>query len=403
MNERERFLSVINFEPVDRTMIWEAGCWVDAVRRWHREGLPHRYEIGPHVAGGSMVAGEIHPSWVYGAPFAPEQDKSHLRAAAQEIHDYFGMDQAMVRVPLAVWMCPAFKRVILEDHGDWVVSRDRNGITKKEWKDRHSLPHWFGYPVNNRDDWEEIKAERLRPTLAGRLPANWPELKASYAKRTYPIVFGGPPAGFYGGARHLLGQEKVLTAFYDDPELMHDIMDYLADFYCAIYSKLLAQVDADTCFLWEDMCYRNGPLISPAMFREFMLPSYKKLTSCLRDCGVRGIMVDTDGDARQLIPLFIEGGVNIMYTLEPPAGMDVVDLRDRYPRLAMMGGMDKHKLAENKHAIDEELERKIPFMLKRGGYIPHLDHQTPPNVPWENFAHYRSKLNAMIRGEWHAA
>jgi uroporphyrinogen decarboxylase len=175
-------------------------------------------------------------------------------------------------------------------------------------------------------------------------------------------------------------------------------MNYLGDFWAAIYDQVLDQVDADVCFIWEDMCYKNGPLISPAMFREFMLPNYHKVTRCLRDHGITAIMVDTDGDARQLIPLFIEGGANIVYTCEAQAGMDVVELRKTHPKVAFMGGMDKKVLSQGRDAIDEELERKIPFMLERGGYIPHVDHQTPPDVSWENFRYYRQRLNDMITG-----
>jgi len=304
----------------------------------------------------------------------------------------------MVRVPLNFWVCPRFEEEILEDHEESVVWRDGSGIVRRDRKDRKSLPHWIGWPVADREDWERLKAERLRPTLEGRLPDQWHCLLEQYQQRDYPLCIGGCPAGFYGGARHLLGQERVLTTFYDDPQLMRDIMDYLGDFLVSIYDQVLDQVDADVCFIWEDMCYKNGPLISPAMFREFMLPNYKKLTACLRDHGVDAIMVDTDGDARKLIPLFLEGGVTKLYTLEPQAGMDVVELREAFPGLALMGGMNKARLAQGRAAIDEELDRKIPFMLPRGGYIPRLDHQAPPDIPWVDFKYYREKLNAMILG-----
>jgi len=398
MNARERFLSVMNFEPMDRTMLWASGYWSDAVRRWHREGLPHRIEVPDSVPGGSSIQGYVNIGRPYGLPTEdPRDDSQRVYACGEDIHNYFGLDQALVHVPLKHWLAPSFENVILEDHGDWMVHRDGNGIVMRDRKDRKSLPHWIGYPVNNRDDWEQIKAERLRPTLESRLPSNWDELLAEYRERDYPLCIGGCPAGFYGATRHLIGQDRILTTFSDDPELIRDIMDYLCDFWIAIYDQLLDQVDADACFIWEDMCYKNGPLISPAMFREFMLPNYKKLTACLRDHGMTAIMVDTDGDARQLIPLFAEGGVTIMYTCEVQSGMDVVELREAHPKMALIGGMDKKVLAKGREAIDAELDRKIPRMLESGGYIPLVDHQVPPDVSWENFVYYREKLNRMIK------
>jgi uroporphyrinogen decarboxylase len=385
------------FEPVDRTLLWEAGYWADSVRRWHREGLCLRYPMPDSVAGATSIQGYVNFGRVFGTDTAgPVDDASQAFACAQDIHDHFALDQAMVHVPVRHWLTPGFEPQILEDHGDWVIWRDDQGITKRDRKDRKSLPHWIGWPVNNRDEWEQIKAERLRPTLEDRLPDDWAQHLEAYRSRDYPICIGGFPAGFYGGTRQLVGQDRILTLFHDDPGFIHDIMDYLGDFLVSIYDQVLDQVDADVCFVWEDMCYKNGPLISPAMFREFMLPNYKKLTACLRDHGVTSIMVDTDGDARQLIPLFIEGGATIMYSLEPEAGMDVVELRKTFPRLGLMGGMSKRVLAHGRDAIDAELEYKIPFMLPRGGFIPFCDHQVPPDVSWEDFRHYRERLNAMI-------
>ena len=400
MTPRDRFLAVMGFEPVDRTMLWEIGYWADAVRRWHREGFPHRHEVPAAIPGGRSVMGSMNLRRPYGAPReGTEDDESRLSDCAEEIHNHFGLDQGMVHIPLEYWIYPRFEEEVLENHGDWIVWRDGGGIVKRDRVDRKSLPRWLGAPVNSRDEWEQLKAERLQPALEKRVPEDWPQQLGVYRHRDYPLAVGGHPAGFYGGARSLLGHESVLTAFYDAPQFLHDIMDYLADFWVSLYDQALDQVDVDVCFMWEDMCYRNGPLISPQLFRDFMLPNYKKVTACLRDHGVSAIMVDTDGDARELIPLFIEGGVTIMYPLEPPAGMDVVELRKAYPRLGLMGGIDKRVLARGREAIDAELERKIPFALERGGYIPYLDHQAPPDIPWENFRYYREKLSAIVLGE----
>ena len=197
----------------------------------------------------------------------------------------------------------------------------------------------------------------------------------------------------------MLGQEQVLTAFYDDLQLVRDIIDHMCSFWVALYGQVLDQIDIDMAYIWEDMCYKNGPLISPAMFRELMLPAYQKLTGFLRARGVPVITVDTDGNCWKLLPLFIEGGVTAVLPFEAQAGMDVVEVRKAFPRLGIMGGMDKRKMAVGREAIDEELERKIPFMLGHGGFVPSADHQVPPDVPWDNFRYYRERLNRIIEGK----
>ena len=144
------------------------------------------------------------------------------------------------------------------------------------------------------------------------------------------------------------------------------------------------------------MCYKTAPLSSPEIFKEFMLPAYTKLTSFLNDPGVDITIVDTDGNCWELIPLFIKGGVTCIYPMEVAAGMDVVEVRKKFPRLQITGGIDNRVLAQNKSSIDRELEHNIPYMTKRGVYIPHIDHNIPPDVPFENFIYYRKRLEELI-------
>jgi uroporphyrinogen decarboxylase len=145
------------------------------------------------------------------------------------------------------------------------------------------------------------------------------------------------------------------------------------------------------------MAYKNGPLMSPKQFREFMLPSYKKLTSFLRKNGIDVILVDTDGDARLLIPLLLEGGVNGIYPLEVQAGMDAVALRKEYgKRLLLIGNIDKRAIAKGKEAIEREIKSKLPYLKEEGGYIPSLDHEVPPDIPYQNYMYYLEFISKFL-------
>jgi uroporphyrinogen decarboxylase len=216
-----------------------------------------------------------------------------------------------------------------------------------------------------------------------------------YKTRDYPLALG-QLQGFFGTPRFLFGVEELLLKYYEDPAMMLDINNYLADFWIALFEPVLREVQVDAILIWEDMCYRSGPLISPEMFRKFILPGYKKVTSFVREQGIKVINVDSDGDVWKLIPLWVEGGVTVLYPFEVASGMNVVEVRERFPKLGMMGGIDKRALIEGKESIDRELEARIPFMLKRGGFIPTIDHLVPPDVSFENFRYYREKLNRMI-------
>jgi uroporphyrinogen decarboxylase len=149
---------------------------------------------------------------------------------------------------------------------------------------------------------------------------------------------------------------------------------------------------------WEDMAYKNGPLISPELFKKFMVPQYRKVTDFLRSRGVDIILVDSDGDVSKLIPLWLEAGVNGVWPFEVQCGMDVVSLGKQYGNdLLMVGGIDKRVLSQGKKEIDEEIRRIYP-LLSKGGYIPWTDHSIPPNVPLENFLYYMTRLENAING-----
>ncbi len=383
MNTRERYVALMTFEEVDRTLIWEQGYWAGTLRRWYQEGLPEIKGVPEQVGEAVGVRAEAG-----GVPLG--------RYPADDAHNFFRMDPFLVLAPLNMGAYPRFEEKIIEDHGSWYIRQDKDGCLRKEIKGQSTLPPIVGTPVKTREDWERYKAERLKPTLEGRLPDNWPELVAEYKKRDYPLGVGGL-YGFFGTPRYLLGEIEVLTKYYDDPELMKDMVNYLADFWIALFDGVLKEVDADAIFLWEDMCYKAGPLISPDTFREFILPGYKKLTGFLRECGIKIINVDSDGDVWKLIPLWIEGGVTGLYPFEVAAGMDVVEVRKAFPKLGIIGGIDKMAVAKSREAIDHELESKIPFMLKSGGFIPHIDHAVSMDISFDNFKYYRQKLEEMVR------
>lgn len=390
MNTRERFHATMNFEPVDRGIRWEMGYWAGAIRRWYREGLPMKKGVPQDLGDGRSMLAE--------ALVADPETLNPIDAVKrdQDLHDYFEMDDPWWRLPLNTYVYPQYEPEILEDHGDVIIHRNEYGVIVQDRKDRMGFPHWMSTPVTTRDDWEKIKAERLQPKIEGRLPKNWQTIRAVYQNRTFPVVAGGFPCGFYGTARFLLGEEKVMLAFYDEPEMTRDIMNHLADLWVSLYDQLLDEIEVDALLIWEDMCYKGGPLISPAMFREFMLPGYQKVISCVKDHGVKQVMVDTDGFCSALLPLFIEGGVTILHPFEVASGMDVVEVRKAFPKLGIMAGLDKRKLAAGPQAIDAELDRKVPSLLPKGGYVPFVDHSVPPDISWQNFKYYRQKLNRML-------
>jgi uroporphyrinogen decarboxylase len=259
-----------------------------------------------------------------------------------------------------------------------------SGEVIKEFKDRQSaLPQFLEFPVKDMRSFEEIRP-RLAPSLVERLGSDWEYSSQVYNDTDMPVF--AYTCGLFGTARFLLGFENLMLAYYDMPELIHAIGKQWVELYTSMLEHIAASAKVDAIDFWEDMAYRNAPMISPAMFKEFMLPYYKEVIDCARSLGIEIFEVDSDGNIDPLIPLFIEAGVNMMYPFEVQAGMDVREVRKKYgTKLAILGGLDKRALALDHDAITEEVESKVPHLLKSGGYFPSLDHNVPPDVSLENF------------------
>jgi uroporphyrinogen decarboxylase len=209
------------------------------------------------------------------------------------------------------------------------------------------------------------------------------------------IQLGWYPYGLFGTLRDMMGVEELLLNFYDDPVLIQDIMNYLTDFWLATYEKVCARVKVDAIHIWEDMSGKNGSLISPQMVREFMMPNYKKIAAFAREHGIDIFSVDTDGNCSQLVPLFLESGVNLVLPFEVAAGCDITEYRRLYPNLCIMGGIDKREIAKGPDSIDRELDRIDP-MFKGPGYWPALDHLVHPEISYQDFKYFVSSLRNRV-------
>ena len=360
---RERFRAAALFRKAGALPRFEAmGFWDQTLARWRTEGLP----------------------------------------ADRSPWEFFGLEQFMDNAPAGIayhtdrvisnayW--PPFEELTLEETAEYRVARLADGIVARELKGGTSVPQFIEYPLRGEQDWPAIR-ERLDPNLPERY-SEVPSVAAQTRGRAYVLRFG--ICGAYGFLRNLFGPEQLCYALYDAPQFIHRLLDHWVHFNCSLADRLCPAIDFDYVFLWEDMAYKNGPLLSPAHFRLFILPRYKELIAHLRRRhGLDLFMVDSDGDNWELLPLFIEGGVNIFTPLEIAAGMEPLELRRRFPELVLLGGIDKRALLAGGQATRAELERGVPELLAQGGYFPCLDHHVPADVSFEAFCQYLEMLRAI--------
>jgi uroporphyrinogen decarboxylase len=284
----------------------------------------------------------------------------------------------------------------LEEDQEYVVFIDSWGIKRRDYKGGESMSAFLEFPVKDRADWEKFKEQYLDPDDSRRLEGNWREVGQSWIEKGWPIQLGYyPDGGVFGAFRWLMGDEAGLIAFHRQPDLVHDIMDHLTDIYLTVWEKAVKEVRADSVHLWEDLCYRAGPLMSPKLWEEFIGPNYRRIKAFAERHNIQIISVDTDGNPDRLTPLMMRAGVNLLFPLEVAAGCDVNAWRAKYPLLAFMGGIDKRVLAQGRAAIDRELERIRPA-VEQGRYIPDLDHLIPDDVSWENYCYYAERLKRLV-------
>ena len=383
-NPRELFHRVMTFSAPGTTLATLGGIWPSTKDRWIAEGMP------PELA-------DISKMW-----------------------EYFGLDPhlwAQPEVELLVY--PRFEKRILAETEDKVTYVSDMGVTCTEFTtDAYkSMPHFEAFPIQGRADWAGFK-ERLVWTPE-RVGEAWERQKAGWEGRTAPLMVAlNRAASLYGTLRDLCGMERLSYLFYDDRALVEEMMDTMLALFlplcdalfgdpppgsagfqaCVSSASDLAGLEAcatpfvpDAVCLWEDMAYKTGSLLSVRHVREMMLPRYEVMVAKLREKGIPFIFLDSDGQIGELIPVWLEAGIDGLVPMEANSGMDVAACREQYPRLLMMGGVDKRALHFGRAAIDHEID-KIRRTIASGGLVPFYDHGLPHDASYENFLYFVEQL-----------
>ena len=354
MDNRERFNRVMHYETVDHPPLLVPGPWASTRRRWESEGLP----------------------------------------AGADLQEYFGLPPYRSHgLAIDTLMIPPFQERILEDAGEFVVKIDRHGAKVRNFKTEDSMPEFLEYAVKGRESLPWLR-ERFDVRAPGRAAPDW-LARANTARSQGAVTFinGGM---YFGFLNEHMGTEDLLVTYFDDPAFVHEVNNLQCTACEFALNTALPHFRIDCVGYHEDMAYKNGSMISPAMFREFMVPYYRRIQAAAAPHGVDLHYLDSDGNIEELIPLWLECGINILTPMEVAAGMDVVRLRKKFGRaLRVVGGFDKRILARTPQAIGAELERLRP-VIEDGGYIPGIDHGVPHDVPWRNACHYVRTLKAMF-------
>lgn len=364
MNARERTLATWRFERPDRVPLTPGGGRKSTLAAWRQQGLPG--DIGDYNAYAYRLAGGTL-EWPAGGAGFPVNER----------------------------MIPTFEEKVIEERPTSRVVQDWKGNVCEIGREftpeylRNAIDfvtrRWIKCPVESRADWDDMR-RRYDAAEPERLPADAAERGRDLQGRTQvlQIHFSGP----FWQLREWVGFENLCTMFYDDPDFVRDMIAFWDDYIARLLRRVLAHVTPDVVHLSEDMAYKSFAMISPAMTREFLLPTWKRWGEIVRGAGVPVYAMDSDGYIGELIPLWIEAGINVCDPIEVAAGNDLPAFRRQFGRhMAYSGGVDKRAMARGGAVIAAEIERLRP-VIDDGGYVPGCDHGVPADVSWPNYVEY---------------
>lgn len=290
-------------------------------------------------------------------------------------------------VPLAVDTGPrtGIKPVILKDTETEQLAIDNLGRHARLIKTSATIALPMDFPLQEPEDWE-----RIRPWFLfheDRLDRETLRAQKKLWEAGCLSILSVP--GAFDILRELMGEVTACVFYYEEPELIREILSAIADTAEAVILRTAEIVPIDCLFFHEDMAGKAGPMIGPNIIREFSGAYYRRLTEAARSTGTRMFSMDSDGDVSPILEELILHGINCIFPCEPVGGMDVVALRKKYgQKISFKGGIDKHVLLKTKEDIRRELEYRLDPCLFGGGMIFGLDHRIPNGVSPENYRYY---------------
>ncbi len=374
MNPRERFRETLLFGKPDKVPLNPGGPRESTLRAWHEQGLPEDVRWHDYLR-------EI---------LGIERERT----------------QPYVSLGASFKMIPTFEEKVLEHKdGHYIVQDWMGAIT--EISDEFDYTYirtakdfvtrkWHRFPVQGRQDWEERMVWRFDPYHEERFPEDFEERCAALRDRDYPVSvsINGP----FWQMREWVGMENLCMLMIDDPEFVLEMADTWTEFVSATLKQITDRVELDCVHFSEDMAYKAHSMISPAMVRRFLTPSYVRWVEEIRGSGCPIVDMDSDGNIEVLIPLWIESGINVCDPIEVAAGNDIVAFRAQFgTQMAYRGGIDKRAIAAGGQVMRDEVMRVVPPLLVDGGFIPGCDHGVPPDISWPNFIEY-TRLLAQLTG-----
>jgi uroporphyrinogen decarboxylase len=349
MTDRERFNNQMHYRPVDRCFNMEFGYWKENFVEW-------QLFRNNGITDNKMA------------------------------HDFFNFDQ-IAGINGNVWMSPSFPHEVIEETDTKKIIRNGDGLLAEVAKDDHAtIPHFMQSSIETPEDWKQVKADRFNVDDPAR-KVNIERFKEMHpTDRTYPL--GVNTGSMIGKIRDMLTFEGLAYACFDYPEMVEDMVETACQLVENLLDQVLPHFDFDYAFGWEDICFKNGPIVDLNFFNKVVVPRYKRIGEKLQSANIDIWYTDCDGDVRPILPGFLEAGINCLFPFEVNCCCHPKELLTEYGKdLRIMGGFNKMEMKKGQESIKAYMKSLAP-LVERGGYIPFCDHRCPPDVKEEDYLYY---------------
>jgi hypothetical protein len=383
MDNRQRAMAILHYQPSDRLPIVHFGFWGETLWKWHEEGHLTSEEATTWGDGNTI---DVIVSQKLGFDF-----------------NWYTVFSPTSR------LTPGFEYKVIEEFPDG--SRhvlNNEGVIVLQHPDANSIPAEVEHMLKDRASWEELykfryqwSPDRVNSAYvrAGDKMLRFDQGgKEFLQKGVWDVPMGLYCGSLYGDVRNVLGVVGSSYMMAEDDDLFTEIIDAVGEI-CYQNTKYSLESGAkfDFAHFWEDICFKNGPLISPRVFSQKVGPHYKRITDLVHSYGIDIISLDCDGMIDALIPTWLSNGVNTMFPIEVGTwNASIAPWREKYGReIRGVGGMNKTVFAFDKATVDAEIERLKP-LVALGGFIPCPDHRIAPDAKWDLVRYYCDKMHKVF-------
>jgi uroporphyrinogen decarboxylase len=178
---------------------------------------------------------------------------------------------------------------------------------------------------------------------------------------------------------------KFLVMLYEAPDFVHAMLRAYTK-QAIEYGKVLIEAGVDAVQINTDYCINTGPWLSPAQFKEFILPYMRQHVAAFKEAGVY-VLKHTDGKTWPLLDMLVDTGIDALHGIQPSLGMDIKRLKESVgERVTLFGAIEAETLIDGTPGdVEREVEHCLRYGAPEGGFVLTTSNSVQVGTKYENY------------------